>query len=74
MNIVLKIPQRLRKFIGVLLLVPFVMIYALFAMVLAVRLLPGTPGLIQAIYYLIAGLLWIAPAALIVWFMQKPKP
>jgi hypothetical protein len=73
MNLILKIPQRARKFIGVLLLVPFVMIYALLAMALAVRLLPGAPGLIQALYYCIAGLLWVVPAAGIIWFMQKSK-
>lgn len=67
----LNIPQRARKFIGVLLLVPFVMLYALLAMVLAVRLLPGQPYALQVLYYCVAGLLWILPAAGIVWFMQK---
>lgn len=71
MNLILKIPQRLRKFIGILLLVPFVMIYALLAMVLAVRLLPGEPLLLQTLYYFVAGLAWIVPAAGIIWFMQK---
>jgi hypothetical protein len=74
MEILLKIPQRLRKFIGVLLLVPLIMVYALLAMVLAVKLLPGTPGFVQAFYYGVAGLLWTIPAAGIIWFMQKRKP
>lgn len=66
----LTIPQRARKFIGMLLLVPFVMIYALLAMVMAVKLLPGTSLMTQTAYYIAAGFLWIVPAALIVWFMQ----
>ncbi len=67
----LRLPQRLRKFIGVLLLVPFVIVYTLLAMVLAVKLLPGTSHVVQFIYYAIAGLFWILPAAAIIWFMQK---
>ncbi len=74
MNNLLLIPQSLRKFIGVLLLVPFVMIYALLAMVLAVRLLPGQPLVLQTLYYVVAGLVWIVPAAAIIWFMQKRYP
>jgi len=71
MNLILKIPQRVRKFIGVLLLVPYVIIYALLAMALAVKLLPDTSLLVQGVYYCVAGLLWVVPAAGIIWFMQK---
>lgn len=74
MRSLLKIPRRLRKFIGIFLLVPFVLFYALLTMALAVRLLAGAAIGVQALYYGIAGLAFVLPAACIIWFMQKPGP
>lgn len=73
MNFLLKIPQRARKLIGVFILVPFLTIYSLLAMVLAVRLLPGEGFFIVILYYAVAGLFWVLPAAGIIWFMQVRK-
>jgi hypothetical protein len=64
---------RARKLLGTLITVVFLFVYSLLAMVLAVRLLPGTSGVVQLAYYVVAGLLWIVPVgALIVW-MQRPS-
>lgn len=65
-------PQRARKLIGTVLLVTFIIIYSLTAMTIAAAKLPGTSGLVQLIYYAVAGLLWAAPAAVLIWWMQKP--
>ena len=63
---------RLRKLIGTLLTVVFQAVYVLLAMVLAVRLLPGTGGLTQLAYYAVAGLLWVIPIGLLIRWMQRP--
>lgn len=62
---------RLRKLIGTVLTVVFLVIYCLLAMVLAVRLLPGTGGWVQLSYYVAAGLLWVIPIGLLIRWMQR---
>ena len=66
-------PPRLRKLIGTILLVAFVCVYALAAMAVAAARLPGTSGLVQLAYYLVAGLLWVIPAAVLVHWMVRPR-
>lgn len=64
---------RVKKAIGTVITVIFMVIYCFAAMLLAVRLLPETSGLIQFAYYLVAGLLWVVPvAALISWMQREP--
>lgn len=63
---------RLKKFVGTLILVPFVCLYALLAMVVATRMLPDLPGYGQALFYVGAGLFWIVPAGLLIKWMSKP--
>ena len=65
-------PQRLRKLIGTAVLVVFVSVYALTAMTVAAAKLPGTSWLVQLIYFMVAGLAWVIPAAPLVSWMQKP--
>ncbi|HSM39172.1 MAG TPA: DUF2842 domain-containing protein [Afifellaceae bacterium] len=65
-------PQRLRKLIGTVVLVVFIIVYSLMAMTIAAAKLPGTSGLVQLVYYAVAGLLWAVPAAGLIWWMQKP--
>ena len=64
--------QRTRKLTGTIVLVIFVVVYSLTAMTIAGAKLPGTSGLTQLAYYASAGLLWILPAAGLIWWMQKP--
>jgi hypothetical protein len=64
----------LRKFVGALLLLILLPSYVLVAIMLAAALLPGAPLWAQFGYYLIAGLLWVFPAALIVsWLFRPPR-
>jgi hypothetical protein len=62
----------LRKLVGTVVLLVFVPAYALFAMALAAAVLPGTGALTQLAYYAAAGLAWVPPAGLIIWWMFRP--
>lgn len=64
--------QRVRKLLGTIVLVVFVALYALVVMIIASAKLPGTPGWVQLVFFLIGGLLWVIPAAGLVSWMQKP--
>lgn len=65
-------PDRLRKLIGSIVLVIFVVIYALIVMTIAAKL-PGASGLAQLAFYLVTGLAWVVPAAALIYWMQKPR-
>lgn len=65
-------PIRLRKLIGTFLLVIFVITYALVAMALAVRIIPDQTSVWAFLFFIVGGVLWILPAGVIVWWMQKP--
>lgn len=64
--------QRTRKFFGIILVLVWMIIYALFAMALAVGILPGASRWVELIFYALAGLLWTIPVALIIKWMAKP--
>lgn len=65
-------PVRLRKFIGMLLIVALVVIYALVATTIASALLGASPWYIHLLYFFLTGLLWIVPAMFIIKWMEKP--
>jgi Protein of unknown function (DUF2842) len=66
-------PERLRKLIGTIVLVAFVCLYALTAMTIAAAKLPGTSGLTQLVFYVLAGLAWVIPAGALIAWMVKPR-
>ena len=49
-------PVRLRKFVGAIMLIALVVTWALLAMALAQSAVVKTNGLIEVIYYIVAGL------------------
>ena len=64
--------MRTRKLIGTILLLLLIVVYSLCAMVVAMVLqMQGGNKLIELIYYLVAGTLWVIPAAIIIKWMQK---
>ncbi|WP_376800970.1 DUF2842 domain-containing protein [Candidatus Raskinella chloraquaticus] len=67
-----KLPIRLRKLIGTLLLVPYTVIYALVIMAIAVRVLPDTPSVFAVLFFLAGGAIWLPVAMLIIWWMSRP--
>jgi Protein of unknown function (DUF2842) len=65
-------PIRLRKFIGAILLITLVVTWALVAMALAQAPVIKANGVIEVIYYVVAGLAWVLPAIPLVRWMSRP--
>ncbi len=65
--------MRLRKLFGAIVLIAFVSLYALFAAAVGDVALRHAPKLVQTAYFLIAGFVWVIPAGLIIWWMQRPR-
>jgi hypothetical protein len=66
-------PKRLRKFIGAVVMISFVLVYALVAMALAQsRVVQDAPGVLQAVYYAILGMAWILPVMPLIRWMERP--
>jgi hypothetical protein len=63
--------MRLRILLGTLILVAGLVAYSLLVMRLAVEVLPEHWAA-QAAFYIVAGLLWILPAARLTRWMQAP--
>jgi hypothetical protein len=65
-------PIRVRKFIGAILLIVLVATWALLAMAFAQSPLVKANGVIEVIYYVVAGLGWVLPAMPLVRWMSRP--
>ena len=63
---------RIRKFIGMIALVAFIVVYALLAMEIGAARFAEAGPIAQAIYFVVAGLAWVLPAGLLVRWSQKP--
>ena len=64
--------MRTRKLVGTFIIVPFIVVYTFMAMLVAVSVLPGSSGLTQLIYYVVAGLVWIIPVGWVIRWMVRP--
>jgi hypothetical protein len=67
-------PLRLRKFIGMLLLLALVVIYAMAASTFAVARLAESHWLTHLAFFAFSGLLWVLPAMGIIKWMAGPRP
>ena len=65
-------PARMRKLIGAIVLVVLVTTWALVAMAVAQFPVIKANAVIEAIYYVIAGLGWVLPAMPLVKWMARP--
>lgn len=65
-----------RKLIGTIALLIMITVYALLAMAAALVLqVRGAGPVVEFLYYLLTGLLWVIPAGLIIkWMVVDPKP
>jgi len=63
---------RIRKLIGTFALLVLVAVWSLIAMALAQSVLTDINGFVAAIFYVVAGFGWVAPAMLLVKWMTKP--
>lgn len=64
-------PPRLRNFIGTLLLIALVVIYALVATTVAVAQLQESSWFVHLGFFALSGLLWIIPAMFIISWMAR---
>lgn len=67
-------PPRLRSFIGTIVIVCLVIVYALAATTFASALLGTSPWWVHLAYFVCTGLLWILPAMLVIKWMAGSKP
>ncbi|MBY5831524.1 DUF2842 domain-containing protein [Rhizobium ruizarguesonis] len=65
-------PVRLRKFIGTILIIVLVLVYALVANTIAVATLGNARWWGHLLYFLLTGLLWVLPAMVIIKWMAGP--
>lgn len=65
-------PIRLRKLIGAIALIVLVLAWALVAMALAQMPAIRANGVVEVIYYVVAGLGWVLPAMPLVRWMSRP--
>ncbi len=67
--------MRTRKLIGTVVMLAFIMFYALFAMAVAEGRISQAPKLVQTLAYIVLGLVWIVPLLPLIRWMAKPdKP
>jgi len=64
-------PIRLRKLIGAVALIVLVTTWSLIAMALAQLPVIKANGLVEVIYYVLAGLGWVLPGMLLVKWMSR---
>lgn len=66
--------NRVKKFIGTVLLVGLVVVYALAATTFASHRLAQSSAWVHLAFFTFSGLLWILPAMLLIsWMERKPK-
>ena len=65
-------PVRLRKLIGAVLLLILVLAWALTAVALAQSPAIKANGLLEVVYYVVAGLGWVLPAMPLIRWMSRP--
>jgi Protein of unknown function (DUF2842) len=62
--------RRTRKFVGTVLMLVFVFVYALVVTAIAAPILTDATKLVQGIFYAVAGLAWAPPLMLLVKWME----
>ncbi|KQQ85595.1 DUF2842 domain-containing protein [Aureimonas sp. Leaf324] len=67
-------PVRLKKLIGVVVLLALVVVYAVFATAFASLRLADAPGWVHLVYFVVTGLFWIVPAMFVIrWMQREPR-
>jgi hypothetical protein len=66
------LPIRVRKLIGLVLLLALLFFYALGIMTIAVSDWAPSGQVAMFFFYVVTGLIWTIPAGAIIWWMQRP--
>ncbi len=64
--------MRVKKFLGVFILIGFIAIYSLLVMRVAVDVLPQARGIAEFVFYAVAGMAWVVPVRYLILWMNKP--
>lgn len=67
-------PKRLRKLIGTVVILAFVLIYGPVAMALAESRIMEAPQAVQVVAYIVLGIAWIFPLMPVIRWMERPDP
>ena len=67
-----RLPMRLRKLIGLFVLLLWIFVYTIFMVGLAMRILPEGGKFLQLGFYAVAGLAWILPVRFLFQWMSRP--
>jgi hypothetical protein len=67
-------PKRLRKLIGTVVILAFVVIYGPVAMALAESRILEAPQVVQILAYVVLGIAWIFPLMPVIRWMERPDP
>lgn len=62
---------RLRKFIGLMVLLLWLFVYVILAAGLAIRVLPGAHWAVELAFYAVAGFAWVLPTRYLIYWMSK---
>ena len=65
---------RTKKLIGAIVMLVWISVYALIAMIVALKVLPRANGLVAFLYYAVAGTIWIIPIGLMLPWMNGEAP
>ena len=63
---------RQRKFIGMVAIVAFLIIYCLIAMAIGGMVAVGLPALLEISFFIIAGIAWLPVVMFIIRWMSRP--
>jgi hypothetical protein len=70
-----RMPPRARKFLGGLVMILFVMTYALLAMALAqARIVQESGHIVQTLFFAVLGMGWVLPLLPLVRWMERQRP
>ena len=64
----------IKKLIGTVFTLIWLVVYSLIAMGVGVRVLPHAHGIVTFLYYALAGTLWIIPVGLLLPWMYRESP
>lgn len=65
---------RTKKLIGLLVMLVWLAFYIIVTVAIGIHLAPHANGLVQFLYYALAGTLWIIPIGLMLpWMYREPK-
>jgi hypothetical protein len=65
---------RIKKLIGVVLILIWLVVYAFIAMNIGIAVLPNAHWLVELLYYAVVGLAWIIPIGLLLpWMHREPN-